>query len=90
MGAIYPGLSVDRKGRMDVVDKLRMPAAALVAIMIAAITTVAIYILLVVASFFVMMPSVAQSIIWVGGVLALVFTGTFVVAFRKMLAAFTS
>ena len=72
------------------IDKRRILTAALVAIMMATLTTVFIYILLVVMSFFTIMPSAAQSIIWVGGMLALIFTGTFILAFRKLLAAFTT
>jgi hypothetical protein len=50
---------------------------------------VALYILLVVASFFVVMPSAMQSAIFVGSLLMVIFAATFVVAFRKLLVALT-
>ena len=63
------------------VDKRRMFTAVVVAVSM----TLGFYILLVVASFFVIMPSAMQSIVWVGGLLLIIFAGTFLATFRKML-----
>jgi uncharacterized membrane protein len=64
----------------------RTMAAALIGISIAALTTVFLYIVVVLASFFVSMPTAARNEVVVGGLLAAVFTGTFLIAFRKMVS----
>ena len=71
------------------VDKRRMITVAFIALIVAALTTVALYILLVVASFFVEMPSAMQSIMLVGSLLLAIFAFAFLVAFRKLLDKFT-
>lgn len=63
-----------------------MKAAALIGVSVAAVTTIVLYVLLVIASFFVGMPAAARNGTVVGGLLAVIFTLTFLVAFRQMVA----
>lgn len=66
-----------------------MFTAAFVAIIFAAFATVAPYILLAIMVFFVAISSAIQSLVLVGSLLLVIFTITFILAFRKLLAMFT-
>ena len=66
-----------------------MFTAAFVAIIFAAFATVAPYILLSIMVFFVAISSAIQSLVLVGSLLLVIFTITFILAFRKLLAMFT-
>ena len=63
----------------------RIFAAVFLSIVVATLSAGASYLLLVVASFFVAMPSAARSGVIVGGLLAVIFAATFAVALSKML-----
>lgn len=63
----------------------RIITAVLLSIILAALATGGFYVLLVLASFFIVMPSEAQSWIWVGGLLGIVFAISVTVAFRIIL-----
>ena len=62
----------------------RMMAAALIGVSVATLTTVVLYIVVVISSFFVVMPIAARNEVVVGGLLTVIFAGTFIIAFRKM------
>jgi hypothetical protein len=62
----------------------RIMAAALIGISVAALTTILLYSVVVIASFFVAMPTAARNEVVVGGLLTVIFAGTFLIAFRKM------
>ena len=62
----------------------RMMTAALISVLIAAVMTGLVYTLVVVTSFFVPMPTAARNELVVGGLLTVIFTGTFVFAFRNL------
>ena len=61
----------------------RMMAAALVSVLVAGLMTGLLYVLVVVTSFFVPMPTAARNEFVVGGLLAVIFTGAFLIAFRS-------
>ncbi len=67
----------------------RIIAAAL-SIIVAALATGVFYVLLVMASFFIVMPPQAESWAWVGRLLGIVFVITLTVAFRKISTKFTA
>jgi len=62
----------------------RIMAVALISVLVAALITGILYIVLVLASIFVTMPTAARNVLVVGGVLTVIFTGTFLIAFRHM------
>ncbi len=70
-------------------DKGRTHIAALIAIVLAAFITSALYILLVLMSFFVAMPLVMQSAVFLGTLLFVVFAASFVEAMRVLIKKFT-
>lgn len=67
------------------IDKRRKFTTASIALLFAACLTIAVYILLVVASFFVVMPSATQSLALVGSLMFMIFAVAFVVTFRRLL-----
>jgi hypothetical protein len=62
--------------------------AALIGLSVAALITVLVYILAVIASFFVAMPAAARNDLVVGGLLTVIFAATLVVTFREVFSRF--